>query len=83
MKYIHIPIYFYTLHKFVTLTAYVMFVNGVDFMNTLSSKIRMFTSEHISTHTDAKISSGGTKCRMYSEYVVCRLGWKNSCMVYC
>ena len=41
----------YQFHKFVTLTEHVMFVNGVPFMTTIYRKIRLFTSEHIPSHT--------------------------------
>ena len=61
MKYIHIPIYLYILHKFVILTVYVVFMNGLDFMNTLSRKKVMPTYEHISTQKDVQISSSLTK----------------------
>ena len=35
----YVPRYFYGVHKFVTLTADVMFVNGVPLLMTLSQKI--------------------------------------------
>ena len=41
----------YGHHKFITLTTYVMFVNGVDLLVTLSIKTRLFTTEHILTRT--------------------------------
>ena len=56
-KYIPIPRYLYLLHKFVTLTEDVMFVNGLPFFITLSRKIKMFTAEYIPTRTDAHLSS--------------------------
>ena len=39
-----------------TLTADVMFVNGVPFLVTLSRKIRLFTVEFLPSHTAAKLS---------------------------
>ena len=48
-----IPRYFYGLHKFVTLTADVMFVNGIPFLVTLSRKIRLFTVEFLPSRTAA------------------------------
>ena len=52
-----VPRYFYGLHKYVTLTADVMFVNGVPFLLTLSRKIRLFTSEYLPSQTAAQLSS--------------------------
>ena len=54
--YVGIPNDLYQFHKFVTLTEYVMFVNGVPFMKTIYRKIRLFTSEHIPSHTAYQIS---------------------------
>jgi hypothetical protein len=42
-----IPKDFYKLHHFVTLTADIMYVNGVAFLTTLSRKISLRTMEHI------------------------------------
>ena len=42
-----IPKVFYRLHHFVTLTADVMFVNGILFFTTLSRDIRFGTAEHV------------------------------------
>ena len=53
---ISIPIDFYEVHMFVTLTADVMFVNGIVFPTTLSSKIILFTVEHISSSTTAQLN---------------------------
>ena len=39
----YVPRYLYGLHKFVTLTADEMFVNGVPFLVTLSQKIQLST----------------------------------------
>ena len=41
--YLSIPDNYHRLHRFVTLTADVMFVDGVPFLVTLSRKIRLLT----------------------------------------
>ena len=46
-EYLEIPKDFYRLHHFVTLTADVMFVNGILFFTTLSLDIRFDTAEHV------------------------------------
>ena len=67
-EFIPIPRDFYELHKFVTLTADVMFVNGIAFLTTLSRKIRMFTAEHIPTRTGPQLISSLTKvAKLYSR----------------
>ena len=48
---------FYVLREFSTLTADVMFVNGLPFLITLSRKIKMFTAEYIPTQNAAHLSS--------------------------
>ena len=55
-EYIDIPRDFYELHKFVTLTADVMFVNGMVLFTTLSQDIRLFTCEHVPTRTAKQLS---------------------------
>ena len=55
------PIYFYELHKFVTLATDLMFVNVIAFLTTLSRKIILLTVEHIPFHTAAQISIYLTK----------------------
>ena len=50
-EYTEIPRDFYELHKFVTLTDDVIFMNGVAFLTTLSQDIRLFTYEHVPSHT--------------------------------
>ena len=55
-EYIGIPKDFYELHKFVTLTAEVMFVNGIAFLTTLSQDIRLFTCEHVPSRTAKQLS---------------------------
>ena len=52
-----IPDNFHQLHHFVTLTADIMFVNGVPFLTTLSRNIRIFTSEHVPTCTGKQLAS--------------------------
>ena len=41
-----VPDDFHRLHRFVTLTADVMFVSGVSFFVTLSRRIKLYTAEH-------------------------------------
>ena len=55
----HTPIlrYLYAIHNFVTLNEDIIFVNGVDFLATLSSKTIQFSCEHIPTHTSVQIVS--------------------------
>ena len=55
-EYIGIPRDFYELHKFVILTADVMFVNGIAFLTTLSRDIRLFTCEHVPSCTAKQLS---------------------------
>ena len=55
-EFISIPHDFYELHKFVTLTVNIMFVNCVAFLTTLSRKIRLFTIEHVPIHTVKQLS---------------------------
>ena len=50
-EYVEIPRDFYRLHHFVTLTADIMFVNGIPFLVTLSRKIRLVTVEHVPSCT--------------------------------
>ena len=42
---------FYELHEFLTLPVDVMCINGMVFLTTLLRKIKLFTVEHISSHT--------------------------------
>ena len=55
MEKLQIPNDFYQLHRFVTLAADVMFVNGVEFLTTLSRKIRLITAEHIPSPTEKQL----------------------------
>ena len=56
MGYISVPKYFLKLHKFVTLVADVMFVNGATFLITMSRGIKFVTVEHIPARTDKQLS---------------------------
>ena len=58
---VEIPRDFYVLNRFVTLTADVMFVNGIAFLTTLSRKIRLTTVEHVPSRTAEQLSSSLTK----------------------
>ena len=56
MEIVRIPRYFYALHHFVTLTADVMFVNGIQFLTTLSRKIRLRTAGFLPSRTASQLS---------------------------
>ena len=56
-----IPKDFYKLHHFVTLTADIMYVNGVVLLTTLFRKIKLQTMEHIQFQTAASLSKALTK----------------------
>ena len=65
---VEVPRGIYNQHQFVTLTADVMFVNGVPFLVTLSRQIRLRTAEHIPTRSASQLSSSLIKvCRMYER----------------
>jgi hypothetical protein len=49
------------LHHFVTLTADIMYVNGVAFLNTLSRKISLQTVEHIQSRSAVLLIRALTK----------------------
>ena len=55
-EYIGIPRDFYELHKSVTLTSDVIFVNGIAFLTTLPRDIRLFTCEHVPSRTAKQLS---------------------------
>ena len=61
MELTQIPRDLYELHKFVTLTEDVIFVNGIEFLTTLSRKIKFLAVEHIPPHTAEHIRSLLTK----------------------
>jgi hypothetical protein len=52
-----IPDDFHRLHKFVVLTADVMFVNGMAFLTTLLRKLRLATVEQLPSHTATQLSN--------------------------
>ncbi len=53
----HIPDDFYCLHKFVVLTANVMFVNGMAFLTTLSRKLQLATVEQLPSRMATQLSN--------------------------
>ena len=55
-EYLDIPRDYYRLHHFVTLTADVMFVNGLPFLTTLSRDIRFGTAEHVPSRTAKQLA---------------------------
>ena len=66
--YTAIPRDFYELHRFETLTADVMFVNGIPFLVTLSRKIKMLTAEYLPSRTAKQLSSSLTKIvKVYAQ----------------
>ena len=54
--YISVPSYFLKIHKFVTIVADVMFVNGASLLITISRGIKFVISEHIPTRMAKKLS---------------------------
>mgnify|MGYP000854466914 CR=1 FL=1 len=65
--FVNIPDDYHRLNKFVTLTADIMFVNGVAFLMTLSRRIRLVTAKHIPTRTAKQLSSSLDKIvRLYT-----------------
>ena len=73
MEYLDICDY-YTLQKFVTLTADVMFVNGIPFLMTLSRKIRLVTAKYLPTRMGKQLGSSLTKVvSLYAQggFTVC------------
>ena len=68
LEYLKIPMDFYELHKFVTLTADVMFVNGISFFITFSRDIRLISAEYIPSQNAATLSHALTKVvRLYAR----------------
>ena len=63
VEYVAIPRDIYSLHRFVTLTADIMFVNGVAFLITLSRQIRLVTIEHVPSRTALQLSNSLTKVK--------------------
>ena len=67
-EYIPIPRAFYVLHKFLTLTADMMFVNGLLFLINLSRTIKNFTTKYIPNQTSAQlIRSLNKTVKLYSR----------------
>ena len=65
---LHITKDVYVLHKFVTLTSNVMFVNGMEFLTNLSRDIRMFSDEHFKSRTSSMIRGRLKKvARLYAQ----------------
>ena len=56
-EFIQIPRDFYILHKFVTLTADVMFVNGNPILVTMSQKNCIYMAEYLPLHTASQLGS--------------------------
>ena len=66
-EYLGIPKDFYRLHHFVTLTADVMFVNGIAFFTTLGRDIRFGTAEHVPSRTAKQLAKSLMKViRLYA-----------------
>ena len=64
----HIANDFHRLYHFFTITADVMFANGVAFLTTLSRKIRLVTAEHTPTRTAKQLGNDITKVvNMYAR----------------
>ncbi len=62
------------LHKFVILTADVMFVNGIAILITLSRKLRLATIEQLPTRMATQLSNSLTKIvRLYARtgFIIC------------
>ena len=69
-----IPKDFYQLHKFVTLTADVMFVNGIPFLVTLSRNILLVTCKYLHTRTSRQLDKSLIKIvKLYSRggFITC------------
>jgi hypothetical protein len=63
-----IPDDFHCLHRFVVITAEVMFVNGIAFLTTLSQKIRLSTVEQLPSCMATQLSNSLTNIvRLYAR----------------
>jgi hypothetical protein len=63
-----IPDDFHRLHRFVVITADVMFINGIAFLTTLSPKLRLGTVEQLPLCTATQLSNSLTKIvRLYAR----------------
>ena len=72
----YIPIlrYINEIHKFITLTADVMFVNSIQFLTTISRDIRFLTAKHFTSCTDNQPSISlikATKLYARRSFIVC------------
>ncbi len=56
MDYVEIPRDFVDMHKYVTLVADVMFVNGLPFLVTLSRGISLVTVEYLPSRTAKRLA---------------------------
>ena len=56
MDYVVMPWYFFKLNKYVTLFHYVMILNSVSFIITVSYGISFITVEHVPTRTAKQLS---------------------------
>ena len=68
-EYLGIPRDFYRLHHFVTLTADVMFVNGLAFFTTLGRDIRFGTAEYVPSRTAKQLAKSLMK--IVKVYTLC------------
>ena len=60
---------FYQLHKFVTLTADVMFVNGIPFLVTFSRNILLGTCKYLHTRTSGQLDKSLMKTvKLYARF---------------
>jgi hypothetical protein len=57
VEYGNVPDDFHRLHKFVKLTANIMFINGIVFLTTLSRILRMATVEYIPSRMAVQLSN--------------------------
>jgi hypothetical protein len=55
-EYVNIPPEIISMNKNVTLSADIMFVNGLPFMISVSRKIKMTTSEHVPNGREASLA---------------------------
>jgi hypothetical protein len=63
----HIPDNVNCLHRFVVMTANMMFVNGIAFLTTLSRKLRLATVEQLPLRTVTQLSNSSMKIvRLYA-----------------
>ena len=73
-EYLNVPREFYHLHHFFTLTADIMFVNGLPFLGTFSRDISFGTAKHVPSRTDKQLANSLMKVvKIYAKgsFVVC------------